>query len=688
MQVTERGATRHWMCACLWLRGGFKPAAALDVFMRVAVIGGGPSGLVTLKYLLTAHQFLGVEPIEAHLFESDDAVGGTFYARTYEDAELVSSTQLTTFSDFRASKTDGDFMSAKRYVQYLNDYCTHFNLWPNIHLNTRVDSVTRMLKGKHVVTYTVKITGETSEWECDAIAVCSGLHVTPHIPDIPGIEHVPVKMHSSQFKEKKQFGVDKTVMILGSGETGSDLSWMAVISQTKRVVMCHRSGFHFAPKRNLSPILFPILGRKSSGELTVPLDNARASLFDTAYVHPLLRNHTALWTFYNIYVRTFLWLNTGTPEGLDQVVGEPDPQKNHVSRIFFNKSSNAAPYISYPYKHLQPSPTPPTLLSRIRSALIGSTLKDTGGRYIDLAPWPQSISPQGIVTFQNNHRPEWERMRQQTIKPDIVIFCTGYNQEYPFFTAHNASLCNKSGKAAKRYVVEHTERNVRGIWNRDDPSVGFIGFLRPSLGAIPPLAEMQAQLWIVQLVAPHWIPRPLDSKDEEHYRLRHPAESRVKYGVDHESYVYQLGLDMDSAMGVMEVLRRGLWERGVGALWKGEGDGTWKKTKKKKKKKKKNGWKLPLVWGLGANYNVKFRMKGPWRWEGAEEVMETELWRMIKRRRWFWEHFCLSLLPMMIFGPVSLLVGERGMGLGSKKEMVNGVEGRWMREKMPLEAEL
>lgn len=88
-------------------------------------------------------------------------------------------------------------------------------------------------------------------------------------------------------------------------------------------------------QRNLSPVLFPILGRKSSGELTVPLDNARASLFDTAYVHPLLRNHSALWTFYNVYVRTFLWLNTGTPEGLDQVVGEPDPHKNHVSRSEF-----------------------------------------------------------------------------------------------------------------------------------------------------------------------------------------------------------------------------------------------------------------------------------------------------------------------------------------------------------------
>ena len=376
----------------------------------------------------------------------------------------------------------------------------------------------------------------------------------------------------------------------------------------------------------------------------------------------------------------------------------------NTTTVFFNKSSNAAPYISYPYKHLQPQTTPPTLLARIRSALIGSTLKDTNGRYIDLAPWPQSISPSGIVTFQNNHRPEWERMRQQTVKPDIVIFCTGYNQEYPFFSAHNSSLASKHGKAAKKYAVSHNERDVRGIWARNDPSVGFIGFLRPSLGAIPPLAEMQAQLWILQLVAPHRIPRPLEAKDEDHYRLHHPVDSRVKYGIDHESYVYQLGLDMDSAMGFTEILYRAFWER----VWQ---RGDWK-----------NGWKLPVVWALGANYNVKFRMKGPWRWTeeergggggGAEEVMETELWTMIKRRRWFWEHFCLSLLPMMIFGPVSALVWvyawvfgvlgvdlttqgmEKGglKGMGSKKKALvkgngNGVEGKWMREKMALEAEL
>ncbi|KAK3986964.1 hypothetical protein QBC44DRAFT_372556 [Cladorrhinum sp. PSN332] len=46
--------------------------------MRVAVIGGGPSWIATLEYLVTAHQFLPVEPLEVILFESEDDIGGMF----------------------------------------------------------------------------------------------------------------------------------------------------------------------------------------------------------------------------------------------------------------------------------------------------------------------------------------------------------------------------------------------------------------------------------------------------------------------------------------------------------------------------------------------------------------------------------------------------------------------------------
>lgn len=79
------------------------------------------------------------------------------------------------------------------------------------------------------------------------MAVCSGLHVEPNTPDIRGINSVPLAIHSSNFKSRKQLE-DKTVLVLGSGETGADIAYLAATSRTKRVVMCHRDGFHFAPK--------------------------------------------------------------------------------------------------------------------------------------------------------------------------------------------------------------------------------------------------------------------------------------------------------------------------------------------------------------------------------------------------------------------------------------------------------
>lgn len=214
-------------------------------------------------------------------------------------------------------------------------------------------------------------------------------------------------------------------------------------------------------------------------------------------------------------------------------------------------------------------------------------------------------------------------MKDANIKPDIIVFCTGYKQEFPF-------LNTTASKTGRPYPTAN-EADVRDIWRRDDPSVAFIGFIRPSLGAIPPLSEMQAQLWVLQIATPSRIPRPLLPDDEPHYRLLHPPNSRVKYGVDHESYVYQLALDMDSAPGALEVVQLGLKAGG------------------------NRKYRLPLVWALGANFNAKFRLRGPWQWDGATDVLCDELWETVARRGVFFGHFTLSALPMLIFGPLSLM---------------------------------
>ncbi|KAK0725925.1 hypothetical protein B0H67DRAFT_642281 [Lasiosphaeris hirsuta] len=560
--------------------------------MRVAVIGAGPSGLVTLKYLITAHNFLDTEPIEATLFEAEDAIGGTFAHRTYEDAELVSSKQLTTFSDFRPNADDPDFLSAERYVQYLRDYCTHFNLWPHIKLSSKVTS-----------------------YGCNGLAVCSGLHVTPNIPTLEGIENVPKVFHSADFKTKSQFGVDKTVLVLGTGETGMDVAYMAVNSPTRRVLLSHRDGFLCAPKRVPDPVILPIFGNKSDpNHLNVPVDSSSASLFDTAYVHHRLRDHMLLWEYYDFFIKSTLWLVGGSKYGLGQWIGGISDGRYHASKIFFNKSNKAMPYISAPYRASHES----SLLQRLRASVIQVDIADTHGRHIDLAPRPACFTPSGTVTFTNNNRPEYTRLRHEQIAPDVVVLATGYTQTFPFLAAG--------------YPTPSTTLDTRDLWHSSDPSVAFVGFVRPSFGAIPPLAEMQAMLWVLRLVGGPAAVGVLDPAHEPQYRLKLAETARIQYGVDHESYAYQLAVDMGAAMGVGEVMRKG---------WGCGGDG-W--------------YKLPLVWALGANFNAKFRVRGPWRWDGAREVLVGELWDTVARRGGFFGHITLSGLPMLVFGTISLFL--------------------------------
>lgn len=259
-------------------------------------------------------------------------------------------------------------------------------------------------------------------------------------------------------------------------------------------------------------------------------------------------------------------------------------------------------YLSLPYRPIVPSRR--LWLYALRSAIVQTPVPDTNGRHVDLAPWPKEIDGEGVVHFLDNQRPEFSRLGREKIKPDIVILCTGYKQEFPF-------LVSPQIRPTQVYAMP-SQADVRGIWKRDEPTVGYIGFVRPSLGAIPPLAEMQAQLWVLNLLAPGELSHPLRPIDEEHYRLKLPSDSRITYGVDHESYTYQLALDMNSAIGLCDVLAFA------------------------RKRDVRDAWRLLVVWAFGAHFNTKFRLMGPWKWNGASDILVSEeLWQTITRRPLF-----------------------------------------------------
>jgi dimethylaniline monooxygenase (N-oxide forming) len=75
----------------------------------------------------------------------------------------------------------------------------------------------------------------------------------------------------------------------------------------------------------------------------------------------------------------------------------------------------------------------------------------------------------------------------------------------------------------------------------------------------------------------------------------------TKRGVDHDSYAYQLGLDMGAMPSFTHIVRH-------------------------------HSWRVLFTWAMGPNFNTKMRLVGPWaRPEAAAETMANELYHVVKR---------------------------------------------------------
>jgi dimethylaniline monooxygenase (N-oxide forming) len=299
------------------------------------------------------------------------------------------------------------------------------------------------------------------------------------------------------------------------------------------------------------------------------------------------------------------------------------------------------PYISAPYRRL-------SFWNRVRAALISMPIQDTKGRHIDIAPWPSHVDDEGVMHFKDTDSPESVRVKTMVVKPDVVIQATGYTRRFPF-------LDDSYGTPSSA--------DVRGIYHENDISTAFIGFVRPSFGAIPPLAELQAQLWVLRLVQSsrsHNLKTAVAASTGENVVTRdvnaltayeldyeiHPRAGRdlftEKLAVDHECYAYQLALDMGTAPTFSYIRRQGFR-----VLW---------------------------TWAMGSNFNTKFRLVGPWRdEERALEIMRGELFGVCKRLGPFPFFFIYTLVPFVIFGTASLWLYIRAwiVRILHKKEDLN-----------------
>jgi dimethylaniline monooxygenase (N-oxide forming) len=109
---------------------------------------------------------------------------------------------------------------------------------------------------------------------------------------------------------------------------------------------------------------------------------------------------------------------------------------------------------------------------------------------VDLAPFPSRFLPDGRAVFPMSKRKDAIRMAKREVKPDTVIYATGYTQEFNF-------LDKNSGYRTPG------EADIRNVAASGDESVGFIGFVRPGVGNLYVfVAFLSVYLIFVQVPSP------------------------------------------------------------------------------------------------------------------------------------------------------------------------------------------
>ena len=164
-----------------------------------------------------------------------------------------------------------------------------------------------------------------------------------------------------------------------------------------------------------------------------------------------------------------------------------------------------------------------------------------------------------------------------------------------------APATGRAAAAAAAAPPRPTHQGVRGdedalppdhfITSVSDPTLAFIGFVRPNVGAIPPMSELQVLWWIQRLRGK--IPA---KRGAPTYGL---LGKKLPYGVDFGNYMHQLAAEMGAAPTLAALARSP---------------------------------KALVAWSLGQAYVTFFRLVGQLSGEEHWEVASGELYRPGGRR--------------------------------------------------------
>jgi len=211
----------------------------------VAVIGAGPAGLVTARWLAAR----GFEPV---LFEASGSLGGQWNAAsalsaTWPGMRTNTSRILTSFSDLDHPVESAVYPPREGVKAYLERYAALFGLAGRTRWHSRVEQLRKDGAGYLVVSTSA---GSTRTERFARVVVASGRYVAPHLPVIRGQESFTGAlgaMHTARYPGASLYR-GKDVLVAGCSISALEIASDLALSGANSVTACYRRQRYVLPK--------------------------------------------------------------------------------------------------------------------------------------------------------------------------------------------------------------------------------------------------------------------------------------------------------------------------------------------------------------------------------------------------------------------------------------------------------
>jgi len=412
----------------------------------LAIIGGGSSGLICLKYALD--MLTGWDVV---CLEKSDRITGC-WGNPYPGFVSTSTrytTQFACYPVFEATvnpdggKSRAEFFRNGEYGQYLEQFAETFSLHDNIELECRVDGIRRSADGNGWDLSVTRLNGDgpaTTTGHFDCVVICTGLAAAPKQIDCD-VELLP----HSELNHPKGLGhiTNQRIVVVGGGESAVDYANRLSMPELKNeVFLSLQSGIRVSPRYH------PIRG--------VPSDFLRNRLMLS--IHEDIRNWIG---------QRFVELRIQYQETFERLFPRSHSGDEPPAATPHSKSqSNSQLQKEWAYKLTKSAKDDLFNMFHNKS---DDFLDAVGDGRIQIVGAPVD---RRFTTFRN-----FDCDTEVVVNPDLVAPAVGYR-------ATLGALSEGRFQLSDFYL---------GCCHVNFPDLHLVGFARPIIGNIPSISEMQAR---------------------------------------------------------------------------------------------------------------------------------------------------------------------------------------------------